>query len=137
MATMTMTNGEATIKLTIDELRELFGTTANVVKIPIAAPKAAKPTAKPTAKPAKRKGYKPTHNKELDSNRVQAMVKRAQTALAKAGFETKATPQGSWYWIYPCGKSTSKGRTDEFKQVKLAKGWNYSAKRGAFYRDFS
>lgn len=60
-----------------------------------------------------------------------AMVNRAMAALAKLGFECRARKQGTWLWVYP---TDGRGRTDEFKTAKLAKGWAHSPKRGAFYR---
>lgn len=64
----------------------------------------------------------------------QAMCSRAIAALAKLGYECKARKQGTWLWVYPCGKSSGMGRDCGFKAAKLAKGWTYGAKRGAFYR---
>lgn len=61
----------------------------------------------------------------------QAMANRAVTALGKLGFECKARKQGTWLWVYP---TDGKGRTEEFRAAKLAKGWAHSPKRGAFYR---
>lgn len=60
-----------------------------------------------------------------------AMANRAMAALAKLGFECKSRKQGTWLWVYP---TDGKGRTDEFRAAKLAKGWQHSLKRGAFYR---
>lgn len=61
----------------------------------------------------------------------QAMANRAIQALAKLGYECKARKQGTWLWVYP---TDGKGRTEEFRAAKLAKGWTHSPKRGAFYR---
>ena len=87
----------------------------------------AKRTAKVEAERAK-------HDALLDSKRVERMTQTAITGAAKQGFECKSRKQGKWMWLYP---TNSTGRTPEFKAMKLAKGWKYSPKRGAFYRDFS
>ena len=89
---------------------------------------------KAEAKQAERRAK---HDAILDSKRVERMTKTAQDKLAAQGFETKASKQGAWVWVYPCAKSSGKGRAPEFKAAKLAKGWKYSPKRAAFYRDFS
>lgn len=88
-------------------------------------------------KSARVEANKTKHDAILDEKRVTRMVKTATDRLTAAGFETRTMKQGKWVWVYPAGKSSGKGRTDEFKAVKLAKGWRHSMKRGAFYRDFS
>ena len=119
--------------------------------------KAPKPAAKATAKPAAKTATKPAakmtattkkerntakqsaakYDNSLDSARVTRMVKTATDKFAAAHIEVTTRKQGKWVWVYPCGKSASTGRSAEFKAVKLAKGWKYSPKRAAFYRDFS
>ena len=74
------------------------------------------------------------HDKILDSKRIERMVDTAVKSAHKQGFDCKTSKQGKWVWLYPVD---GRGRTPEFKSVKLAKGWKYSPKRGAFYRDFS
>lgn len=122
MATMKK-NGEIT--LTLEELRDLLGTATATAT----AKQAAKPAAKKAAKPAAKK-----YDASLDAPRVKAMVTRATTAMEKAGYPVKARPQGKWWWLY---STTGDGRAAGFKAVKLAKGWTYSPRRGAWYRDFS
>ena len=89
---------------------------------------------KPAAKAHKTRSK---HDAILDSKRVARMVQTAVKRAESQGFEVKPSKQGKWIWLYPCGKSAGCGRTPEFKQMKLAKGWNHSIKRGAFFRDFS
>jgi len=104
------------------------------------ATKAEKTNAKMEAKAkktAKADKIRSNHDAVLDSKRVERMTDTAQAKLKAAGFETKSSKQGKWVWIYPAGKSSGKGRTPEYKAVKLPKGWSHSMKRGAFYRDFS
>lgn len=79
-------------------------------------------------KPKAPKAPKP---KAVMTKSEQAMANRAVTALGKLGFECKARKQGTWLWVYP---TDGKGRTEEFRAAKLAKGWAHSPKRGAFYR---
>lgn len=156
MATMTLANG-TTVELTFEELAQLFtvaaataSSTATEVKpkpakreakteakpkreAKAAKPKAeAKTEAKPEAKP-KPKAAKRGHDAVLDSKRVARMTGTAIERAKSQGFECKARKQGAWMWIYP---TNGTGRTPEFKALKLAKGWKYSPKRGAFYRDF-
>lgn len=69
--------------------------------------------------------------KPVMSKPEQAMANRAIASLAKLGFDCKARKQGTWLWVYP---TDGKGRTEEFRAAKLAKGWTHSPKRGAFYR---
>ena len=134
MATTTI-NG-LTVNLTIEELAQLLNIAngATIEKLaskkPKATPKAAKPATKAETKQAERRAK---HDAILDTKRVDRMVKTAQDKMAAQGFTTKASKQGFWVWIYP---TDGKGRTPEFKAAKLAKGWKYSPKRGAWYRDF-
>lgn len=74
------------------------------------------------------------HDQILDSKRVDRMVQTAIDRAKSQGFECKSSKQGKWVWLYPVD---GRGRTPEFKSIKLAKGWKHSPKRGAFYRDFS
>lgn len=86
-------------------------------------------------KPAKKAhDIRSKHDAVLDSKRVERMAKTAVQSALKQGFEVKTSKQGKWIWLYPLN---GQGRTPEFKGMKLAKGWKYSPKRGAFYRDFS
>ena len=94
-------------------------------------------TAKREAKREKVDAKRAKHDEILDCKRVARMTDTALARLEKAGFEAKSAKQGKWVWIYPRGKSANAGRSDEFKSVKLPKGWSHSMKRGAFYRDFS
>lgn len=106
-----------------------------------AAKKAAKPAEKMTATTKKARAEKKQaaarYDASLDSKRIDRMVKTATDKFAAAHIEVTTRKQGKWVWVYPCGKSASTGRSAEFKAVKLAKGWKYSPKRAAFYRDFS
>ncbi len=102
------------------------------------APKAPKPEAKNQDKPAKKAHEtRSKHDAILDSKRVDRMVKTAVERAASQGFEVKPSKQGKWVWLYPCGKSAGCGRSPEFKEMKLAKGWKHSMKRAAYFRDFS
>ena len=85
-------------------------------------------------KSARVEAAKSKHDAILDTKRVDRMVKTAIDKFTAANIEVKSSKQGKWVWIYPMH---GEGRTDEFKAVKLAKGWKHSMKRGAFFRDFS
>lgn len=101
-----------TVNGTASELAKLLAVMDTATEAANATPKAPKP--------------KPVMTKS-----EAAIANRAIAALAKLGFECKARKQGTWLWVYP---TDGKGRTEEFKTAKLAKGWAHSPKRGAFYR---
>lgn len=140
-----MTNKTANIKatvngivfenLTIEQAQALANVSTNAsvdtVKAEQAKAKAEQAKAK---KAAKVEQVKTKHDAILDTKRVERMVKTATDKAKAQGFELKPSKQGKWVWLYPNG---GQGRTPEFKALKLAKGWKYSPKRGAFYRDFS
>lgn len=119
----------------IAELLKLMETAQ--AETPAAKPRKAAKPAKAKVGTPKPKRQKREHAAVLDTKRVENMTARAIAAAAKAGFQVKASKQREWVWLYPCEKSSGQGRTEEFKALKLAKGWNYSPKRGAWYRDFS
>ncbi len=100
------------------------GTASELAKL-LAVMDTATESANATPKP---KAPKP---KAVMTKSEAAMANRAIAALAKLGFECKARKQGTWLWVYP---TDGKGRTEEFRAAKLAKGWAHSPKRGAFYR---
>ena len=137
-----MTAKQATNIATIDFTPEQIATITSVVVATIQAMNGdviaaeQKPTAKapkaPKAKTAK--APKPKHDPVLDTKRVERMTRTACDKVAAAGYEPKTRKQGTWMWLYP---SNSEGRSEQFKAIKLAKGWKHSPKRGAFYRDFS
>jgi len=133
-------NGVVFSNLTIEQAQVLAGIAAETTRETQKPRKGAKAEAKMNArakKTAKADEKRAKHDAILDSKRVERMTKTAVDKLVSAGFEVKTSKQGKWVWVYPCGKSSGKGRTPEFKGVKLAKGWNHSMKRGAFFRDFS
>lgn len=107
-----------TVNGTASELAKLLAVMDTATEVANARPKADKPKREP----------KP---KAVMSKSEAAMANRAIQALAKLGFECKARKQGTWLWVYP---TDGKGRTEEFRAAKLAKGWTHSPKRGAFYR---
>lgn len=100
------------------------GTASELAKL-LAVMDTATEAANATPKP---KAPKP---KAVMTKSEAAMANRAVAALAKLGFECKSRKQGTWLWVYP---TDGKGRTEEFRAAKLAKGWQHSPKRGAFYR---
>lgn len=103
------------------------GTASELAKL-LAVMDAATETALEAPKPKPKREPKP---KPVMSKSEQAMANRAIAALAKLGFECRARKQGTWLWVYP---TDGRGRTEEFRAAKLAKGWAHSPKRGAFYR---
>lgn len=109
-----------TVNGTASELAKLLAVMDAATEAALEAPKA-----KREPKP---KAPKP---KAVMTKSEAAMANRAIAALAKLGFECKARKQGTWLWVYP---TDGKGRTEEFRAAKLAKGWQHSPKRGAFYR---
>lgn len=124
--------------VSVAELRELMGVSnAAAVKAiaapakAIAAPAKAAPVKTAAEKTAKLRAAADEH---LASAKIQRMVKNAVEKFDKAGFAVTPKNQGKWVWIYA---QNGAGRTPEFQAVKLPKGWVYSKKRGAFYRDFS
>lgn len=114
---------------------------------PNATPKAKAPKAKAdTAKAKKAKAEKnakkakaekakaPRYDAELlDSKRVERMVNTAVERFNADKLGISVFKQGTWVWLYSNDKH---GRTDAYKSVSLPKGWKYSPKRGAFYRNF-
>lgn len=119
-------NGIVFENVTMEQAKALMAMAAQGAEKPSRKPKAA---AKKTAKAADK------YDKALlDSKRVERMTATAVNAMDKAGYTVKPSKRGSWVWLY---SQDGKGREDGFKAVKLAKGWAYSPKRGAFYRDFS
>lgn len=136
-ATITATvNGIVFEGLTVEQAKELASLAIATIdhKTRKTTPQAAKPETKAQAKARE---TRTKYDAILDTKRIERMTRTATEKLASAEFEVRTMKQGSWVWVYPCGKSNGKGRTPEFKAVKLAKGWKYSPKRGAFYRDFS
>lgn len=98
-------------------------------------PKKTAPKNEKTSKPREKCAQiRAKHDAILDSKRVERMAQTAVDRAKKQGFTVKTRKQGKWIWLYPVN---GEGRTPEFKSLKLAKGWKYSPKRGAFYRDFS
>lgn len=123
-------NGIVFEGLTIEQAQALANMATDASAANIKANKA-KAQAK---KNARVEQVKTKHDAILDTKRIDRMVATAVNSAAKQGFTCKASKQGKWVWLYP---TNGQGRTPEFKTMKLAKGWKYSPKRGAFYRDFS
>lgn len=134
-----MTTTTANITMTERQLQEIVNA---AVAAALQATGTAKPEteskveakAEPKTKAEPKPKAKPRHDPILDTKRVERMTEKAIGRLSKEGFECKSRKQGSWVWVYP---TDGRGRTEEFKAAKLAKGWKHSMKRGAYYRDFS
>lgn len=95
-----------------------------------------------SAKAQRREAKRAKHDAILDTKRIGRMTKTATDKIVASGFTVDHVgKQGKWVWVYPAKDRKACHEYvkahPEFKNVKLAKGWNYSAKRAAYFRDFS
>lgn len=119
-------NGIVFENITMEQAQALMAMAAQATEKPSKKPISAK---KRTAQAAAKYDAK-----LLDSKRVERMASTAVKAMESAGYPVKPSKRGAWVWLY---SQDGKGREEGFKAAKLAKGWTYSPKRGAWYRDFS